>query len=280
MKDHQQDEESNSRVGVVIITRDEEENIGSVLDALTNQTLKPNSVVLVNDNSKDATKQIAQSYDVTVIDFPYNHENWVISGKLAKVFNLGFQTISKKLDYYMILGGDTILSKNYIELVICKMRKENCDIASGVIENEKGDLRGSGRIMSLKLMKSQNFAYRENYGYETYMIFRARCDGFKTCIEKKARSRVARKTGTFYNSVKLYHRGCAYRSLGYSFPFTLALAVKLYFKNPRFFLSFLQGWFSCPKSSFYEKELREFTKTYEKERIRKILKRYVKKFEK
>lgn len=273
IKDYQQDEEGHSKVGIVIIARDEEENIGSVLDALMNQTLKPTSIILVNDNSKDNTKQIAESYCVTVVDFPYNHENWVISGKLAKVFNLGFQTISKNLDYYMILGGDTILSKDYIELLIYKMRKENCDIGSGVIENEKGDLRGSGRIMSLKLMQSQNFAYRENYGYETYMIFRARYDGFKTCIENKARSKVARKTGTFYNSVKLYHRGCAYRSLGYSFPFTLALAVKLYFKNPRFFLSFLRGWVACPKSSFYEKELRKFTKTYEKERIRKMFKK-------
>ena len=271
IKDRQQ-KKDEPNVGVVIIARDEEENIGSVLDALMNQSFRPTSIVLVNDNSKDKTKQIAQSYGITVVDFPYNHENWVISGKLAKVFNLGFQTISKKLDYYMILGGDTVLSKDYIELVIYKMRKENCDIASGVIENEKGDLRGSGRIMSINLMKSQNFAYRENYGYETYMIFRARYDGFKTCIENKARSKVTRKTGTFYNSVKLYHRGCAYRSLGYSFPFTFALAVKLYLKNPRFFLSFLQGWFACPKSSFYEEELRRFTKNYERERIRKIFK--------
>lgn len=260
------------KVGIIIIARDEEKSIGDVLEALRKQTIKPKSVILVNDNSKDKTKQIAQSKDVTVIDFPYEHENWVISGKLSKVFNLGFEVISKDLDFYMILGGDTILSKDYIELVVHKMKNESCDIASGVIDGEQGDLRGSGRIMSKKLMESQKFSYPENYGYETYMIFRARYDGFKTCIEKKARSMVTRKTGTFYNAEKLFYRGCAYRALGYSFPFTIALAFKLYSKNPKFFTSFLRGWFSCPKSSFYEKELRKYTKSYEKEKIKNILK--------
>jgi len=259
------------KIGIVIIARDEQQSIGEVLDALLNQSIKPHEIILVNDNSKDNTKQIALKYKVKVLDFPYDHENWVISGKLAKVFNLGFQNISKNLDYYMILGGDTVLSKNYIELVIKKMKKENCDICSGVIDNEKADLRGSGRIISQKLLKSQKFSYPENYGYETYMIFRARCDGFKGCIEKKAESYVTRKTGTFYNSVKLYHRGCAYRALGYSFLFSIALGVKLYFKKPKFFLSFMNGWISCPKSSFYEKEVRKFTKKYQKERIKKFL---------
>ena len=271
MKNQEELNNLKLKIGIIIIARDEEKSIQQVLDALMDQSIKPHEIVLVNDNSKDNTKQIALKYNITVIDFPYDHENWVISGKLAKVFNLGFEKITKNLDYYMILGGDTILSQNYIELVVKKMRENHCDLCSGVIDNEKADLRGSGRIMSNKLMESQNFSYPENYGYETYMIFRARCDGFTICVENKAKSAVTRKTGTYYNPVKLYHRGSAYRALGYSFPFTFALALKLYFKKPRFFLSFLKGWFSCPKSSFYEKEIRDFTKKYQNERIRKFI---------
>jgi len=271
MENQQESNNLKLKIGIIIIARDEEKSIEKVLDALMNQSIKPHEIVLVNDNSKDNTKQTALKFNIKVIDFPYEHENWVISGKLAKVFNLGLEKISKNLDYYMILGGDTVLSKNYIELVIKKMKENHCDICSGVIDNEEADLRGSGRIISNKLMKSQNFSYSENYGFETYMIFRARCDGFFSCTEKKAKSNVTRKTGAFYNSVKLHNRGSAYRALGYSFLFIVILALKLYFKKPRLFFSFLNGWFSCPRSSFYEKEIREFTKKYQKERIRKFI---------
>lgn len=271
MENQEESHNSELKIGIIIIARDEEQSIELILNALMNQSIKPYEIVVVNDNSIDNTRQIALRYNIKVIDFPYEHENWVISGKLAKVFNLGFERISKNLDYYLILGGDTVLSKNYIELVIKKMRKNQCDIGSGVIENEEADLRGSGRIISSKLMKSQNFSYAENYGFETYMIFRARCDGFCSCVENKAKSNVTRKTGTFYNPVKIHNRGSAYRALGYSFLFTLIVGLRLYFKKPSFVLSFLNGWFSCPKSSFYEKEIREFTKKYQKERIKKFI---------
>jgi glycosyltransferase involved in cell wall biosynthesis len=74
---------------VLIPARDEENNIKKTLECITNQTIKPNSIIVINDNSKDETEKIATSYGVKVINFPYEHKNWVTSGELGILFSFG-----------------------------------------------------------------------------------------------------------------------------------------------------------------------------------------------
>ena len=74
---------------VLIPARNEESIIEKTLNHLYEQSIKPSSVIVINDNSNDKTKEIAISLGAKVIDFPYKHKNWVISGKLGIVFSLG-----------------------------------------------------------------------------------------------------------------------------------------------------------------------------------------------
>jgi len=76
---------------VLIPARNEELMIEKTLYHVNKQSIKPNSVIVVNDNSNDRTKEIVVSYGVKVIDFPYEHKNWVISGKLGIVFSFGME---------------------------------------------------------------------------------------------------------------------------------------------------------------------------------------------
>ncbi|MCH7649450.1 MAG: glycosyltransferase, partial [Thaumarchaeota archaeon] len=76
---------------VLIPARNEELIIEKTLHHLSKQSIKPNLVIVVNDNSNDRTKEIAVSYGAKVIDFPYEHKNWVISGKLGIVFSFGMK---------------------------------------------------------------------------------------------------------------------------------------------------------------------------------------------
>lgn len=263
------------KIGCVVIARDEENFIENTLFSLVNQTLVPLEIILVNDNSKDATKEKALQYlsEKQIVDFPYDHENWVISGKLSRVINLGFSKLSKDLDYYLILGGDTFLPKKYLERLTENLRKTNSDLGSGVIVGEKGTIRGSGRLISKKVFELQNFSYPENYGYETYMLFKAMNDGFRIKCFENLKFKVGRTTGTFYNSEKLFHRGRSYRCLGYPFYFVVGLSILHYIKKPKFFISFLKGYLTCPTKYFYEKEIRDFTKKYVRMRIKDYLKK-------
>ena len=88
---------------VLIPARDEENNIKKTLESINNQTIKPNSVIVVNDNSVDNTEKIATSTGVKVVNFPYQHKNWVTSGKLGIVFSFGMNFFNKNIILFNFL---------------------------------------------------------------------------------------------------------------------------------------------------------------------------------
>ncbi len=201
---------------VLIPARNEELIIEKTLNHLNKQTIKPNSVIVVNDNSNDRTKEIATSYGAKVIDFPYEHKNWVISGKLGIVFSFGMKYFDKNNSHFMILGADHILPENYIQDIIRNMKKDGVDMASGIIENEvTKSPRGSGRVFTKKAMECIDWKYQSNYGYETYALFKIQSEGMKTFVYP-IMTKTQRPTGTNYNKKKFYHMGFSYKALGYT----------------------------------------------------------------
>ena len=201
---------------VLIPARDEEEIIEKTLDGLNKQTIKSNSIIVVNDNSKDKTKEIASSKGAKVIDFPYDHKDWVISGKLGIVFSHGMKYFNKNNSHFMILGADHILPENYVEEIISNMKNDNVHMASGIIENEvTKSPRGSGRIFTKKAMDCIDWKYQSNYGYETYALFKIQSECMKTKVYPTI-TKTQRPTGTKYNKKKFYHMGFSYKALGYT----------------------------------------------------------------
>ena len=201
---------------VLIPARNEEQIIEKTLNCLNKQLIKPNSVIVVNDNSNDRTKEIATSYGAKVIDFPYEHKNWVISGKLGIVFSFGMKYFDKKNSHFMILGADHILPENYTQDIIKNMKKDGVDIASGIIESEvTKSPRGSGRVFTKKAMECIDWKYQSNYGYETYALFKIQSEGMKTLVYP-IMTKTQRPTGTNYNKKKFYHMGFSYKALGYT----------------------------------------------------------------
>ncbi len=201
---------------VLIPARDEENNIKKTLECISNQTIKPNSIIVINDNSNDKTEKIAMDYDVKVINFPYEHKNWVISGELGIVFSFGMNFFNKNNSHFMILGADHILPKNYIEEIVKNMKKDDVDVASGIIENEiTKSPRGSGRVFTKKAMECIEWKYQPNWGYETHALFKIQSEGMKTSVYPIT-TKTQRPTGGNYNKKKFYHMGFSYKALGYT----------------------------------------------------------------
>ncbi|NWJ57631.1 glycosyltransferase [Marine Group I thaumarchaeote] len=245
---------------VLIPARNEELIIEKTLHHLSKQSIKPNLVIVVNDNSNDRTKEIAVSYGAKVIDFPYEHKNWVISGKLGIVFSFGMEYFDKNNSHFMILGADHILPENYIEDIIKNMKKDSVDMASGIIENEvTKSPRGSGRIFTKKAMECIDWKYQSNYGYETYALFKIQSEGMKTLVYP-IMTKTQRPTGTNYNKKKFYHMGFSYKALGYTSFYGvgrgLAIAKKYGLYNG---LMFSIGFFSNRNVTYNEK-IRQYCK--------------------
>lgn len=246
---------------VLIPARNEEEIIEKTLQSLNKQSIKPNSIIVVNDNSNDKTKGISLSNGAKVIDFPYQHKNWVISGKLGIVFSFGMKYFDKNNSHFMILGADHILPENYVEDIISRMKNEEISMASGIIENEETKSpRGSGRIFTKKAMECLDWKYQSNYGYETYALFKIQSEGMKTKVYPIV-TKTQRPTGTNYNKKKFYHMGFSYKALGYTSFYGigrgLTIAKKYGLYNG---LMFTLGFFSN-RNVRYSKKIRDFCKS-------------------
>ncbi len=122
--------------GAVVSARDEEKAIGKTLQSLRNQTVRV-FIVVVNDGSKDRTRDVASRYADVVLDLPRHAESWVGKPELARVFNAGFEVLrDKNVEYVLISGADSVYPANYVEDIIKRMKMEGIVFASGVAEGE------------------------------------------------------------------------------------------------------------------------------------------------
>ena len=92
---------------IIIPARNEESNIGILLDSVIHQNFKPNEVIVVNDSSTDRTKEIALENGATVIDSQNLPEGWL--GKPWACFQ-GAQ--SSKSDIFIFLDSDIEIERN------------------------------------------------------------------------------------------------------------------------------------------------------------------------
>ena len=248
-------------IGVVVIARNESENIYETLDGLLNQTIPLQQIILVDDNSTDDTVKIAKTFDIKILTFPETHDNWVTRPELAKVFNYGLQQLDvDNLDFVSIVGADHILPYDYYEKIITRMIQDDSVVASGSIQGEIATApRGSGRIIQKQYWKMIGSKLPVNYGYETYVYVKAMQLGFNVTYYDDIITKTSRKTAITYKPIMFYHYGYAMRALGYPLLHTFLRSILLLKrgKGLRSFRFFLQGYLSN-NNTFYENSLRSF----------------------
>jgi hypothetical protein len=171
----------------------------------------------------------------------------------------------------MILGADHILPDNYLERVIKRMSENpQIVIASGVIDGEFSvTVRGSGRIVKAEFWKKIGFFYPVNYGFESYLLFKARSMNYDVVLFDDIITSTQRKTALSYNSKLYYNYGQALKALGYTVPYTLFKAGLLFFTKPLGAAYLLSGFFSN-YDQYYETEIREFVKKQQNHKLRHL----------
>ncbi|MDH3656878.1 MAG: glycosyltransferase family 2 protein [Nitrosopumilus sp.] len=259
------------KIGVVVIARNEAENIHDTLNALFKQTIPLSQIILVDDNSIDDTLKIAKNFDVKILTFPEIHDNWITRPELAKIFNYGLEQLDvDNLDFISIVGADHILSHDYFEQVTGRMTLDDSVVASGAIQGEIATApRGSGRVIRKEYWKKIGSELPVNFGYETYVYVKAMQLGFNVSYYDDIITKTSRQTAITYKPIMYYHYGYAMRALGYPFLHTFLRAVLLLKrgKGLKSFRLFLKGYFSN-KDTFYEESLRNFiSKRYNTRRV-------------
>lgn len=132
---------NNSLVSIIITTKNEEKNIGRLLESIKNQSYKKIEVIVVDNKSVDKTKVISKKYTNDVYDF---------GPERSAQRNYGAS--KAKGAYLIILDADMELSKGVVSDCVTTAKKE--DLKAIVIPEKTV---GSGFIAKVRNFERQMY---------------------------------------------------------------------------------------------------------------------------
>jgi len=270
----------------IVTCRNSENDIEKALMSLSNQTIKPSYIIVIDDGSKDNTgkvlKEISKKIDNLFIisnpDLGYDIsrvvKNW------NKALTLKVEKNLEETDYHMIGTDDTIYTKDYAEKIITFMDR-NKDYA--VVSGNFGGVgyktpRGAGRFVRNSFFYNEYHHYPEKMGYESAILIASRKNGYKETILKEAKFEHTRPLGQDHH---FYEFGASMRTLGYHPLFAFGRFF-LYFGTSKpigrvgalymlyYYLSYkpkLEGY-----DSLYPDDIRKFTRKTQIDKIKSLIK--------
>src|SRR5690554_843955 len=248
---------------IIIPAYNEEKNIGLTLDSILKQTLLPQKVVVVNDNSIDQTAEIVQQFIrnhnfISIINIE-SEQIHLPGSKIIRAFNRGLAVLDENYDFIVKLDADLILPENYFER-IAQIFSENPKVgmAGGRAFIEKdGDwilesLTDNDHIRgAFKSYRKECFLeigkLKTEMGWDTVDELLSRYFGWEIAVDTSLEVKHLKPTGSEYNKKSRYKQGEAFYRLGYGFWITLLASLKLAVrkKKPLLFADYLQGFFKA-----------------------------------
>ena len=245
---------------IIIPAYNEEKFISQTLQSLVAQTVLPNKVVVVNDNSTDKTPEIIQEF--------VDKYNWIEmitrksdaihlpGSKVINAFNEGLKSLDDDYDFIIKADSDLIFPSNYFETIIKHFQSDTtigmvggfCYIEKNgnwILENltDKDHIRGA-----LKSYRKETFkqigGLKPAMGWDTVDELLCKFYNWKIKTDQSLHVKHLKPTGANYNKAARYKQGEAFYSLGYGFWITAIASVKLAFlkKKPLLFVDYISGF--------------------------------------
>lgn len=255
---------------IIIPAHNEEKFIGATLKSLVDQTLIPKQIVVVNDNSNDATYEIVKTFEKTydfieqiTVKSSTKHEP---GSKVINAFQKGFLSIHTGYDIICKFDADLIFPQNYLEKLsthytknpkigmaggFCYIKKES----QWQLENltNKDHIRGALKSYRKECFEQIGGLVPE-MGWDTVDEIKASYYGWEIKTDPSLKVKHLKPTGAHYQKKSNQQQGIAFYRMHYGFLLTLIASVKLAFlKNkPTLILQYMRGYFSAKskKSSF------------------------------
>ncbi len=236
---------------VVIPAHNEEGYLGGLLDSLLEQTLLPQKVIVVNDNSTDNTEKIIDTYIkrssfIQKLNTKSSIEH-MPGSKVITAFNKGLELLDDQYDFLVKLDADLILPPDYFETLSSHF-KSNPDIgiAGGFIyeQNQKGDwelnhpmdkdhVRGAFKAYSKACFKAIG-GLKTAMGWDTVDELLARYHGFELYTNPNLMVKHLRPTGKAYNEKAKRLQGSAMYTMRYGFWITCIASLKMAYNHKSF----------------------------------------------
>ena len=147
-----------SKVSIIVPIYNAEKWIERCIDSILNQTHKNLEIILINDGSKDKSKEIILKYKDERIIF-IDKENTGVSATR----NLGIEKSSG--DYIMFVDSDDYIESNTVETLLKKAVKDKCDL---VVCNYFLEI---SRTLEIKMPLFENCSLKEKPDLVTIINF-------------------------------------------------------------------------------------------------------------
>lgn len=251
------------RYYIIIPAHNEAAYIALTLQSLAGQSVLPEKVVVVNDNSTDDTEAIVNDFSrkypwISVIEKKSDAIH-LPGSKVIQAFQKGLEVIDDNYDILVKLDADLILPDNYFETIIAAFQKdERVGMAGGfayiekngdwILENltDKDHIRGAFKAYR-KACFHQIGGLKPAMGWDTVDELLCKFYNWKVVTNSTLKVKHLKPTGANYNKTARYKQGEAFYSLRYGFFITAIASLKLALlkKKPLLFVDYIVGFFKA-----------------------------------
>ena len=251
----------------IIPAHNEEAFIGVTLQSIAQQTVLPDKVVVVNDNSTDGTAAIVTQY---AAQYPWislvNKSSDAVhlpGSKVIQAFLTGYETVDENYDIIVKLDADLILPPDYFEKVLNAFKQDDkVGMAGGfayiekngdwILENltDKDHIRGAFKAYR-KACFLQIGKLKPAMGWDTVDELLCKFYDWKVVTIESLKVKHLKPTGANYNKAARYKQGEAFYSLGYGFVITAIAGAKLAMrkKKPFLFIDYINGFLKAKREN-------------------------------
>ena len=250
---------------IIIPAYNEEKFIQITLNSILNQTVLPDKIVIVNDNSTDLTAEIVakftlQNKSITLIN-NVSEAICLPGSKVIKAFQKGLESVIDDYDIIVKLDADLILPSNYFETILnIFISDKKIGMAGGfayiekngdwILENltNKDHIRGAFKAYRKECFE-QIGGLQPQMGWDTVDELLCKFYGWKVVTDENLKVKHLKPTGVNYNSMARFNQGEAFYCLGYGFYITAIASFKLAIlkKKPLLFFDYLNGFWKAKK---------------------------------
>lgn len=253
------------RIYIIIAAHNEAQFLGDTLQSLISQTYLPKRIVVVNDNSTDATQQIILDFSerysfISYVEIPSGNQHQPGS-KVIRAFYKGFETLDDDYDIICKFDADLIFPKNYLQKIVEQFQNNPtygmvggfCTIEKNgnwVLENltNKDHIRGALKAYRKKCFQ-QIGGLKKSMGWDTVDELLAYFHGWEVRTDASLHVKHLKPTGQVYSKESKHKQGEAFYKMRYGFWLTLIASAKLASKKGslRFFVNCMEGYQKAKK---------------------------------
>lgn len=207
------------RWNAFMTARNEEDMIAETISCIRNQTVKPDSIHILDDGSTDSTGTLLDSTKgVTVTHLP-PHPPHLSSRDIMENRDRLMRAASVDADYVLNMDADLHIPPNYMELITSKMESDGVMVACGVDKSEPRIIPPeSGLVVDARWLRSHDMLPKFP---ACDLAVQSLIDGYLSAMYKDIPCHNRRRVGANYDRAVWRRRGEVMRRYGVILPVIL-----------------------------------------------------------